>query len=66
MRPKHYKSREELSAAVAKEVAELNGEIDRLKMALEIIDTQLKVSGEPETPASDLRVTKNPASISLH
>jgi hypothetical protein len=65
MRPKHYKSREELSAALAKEVEELNNQIERLKMTLEHPEMQAKVSGVDVVNANDLRLHKEPSSVTL-
>ena len=57
MGSKQLKSREERSVAIAKEIAELNGEIERLKTSLEHPGGNGSEIAEPTNPALRMSIT---------
>jgi hypothetical protein len=62
MASKQLKSREEQSAAIAREIAELNGEIERLKYSLEHTEGKESTVGEPTNAALRMSIAPSRAS----
>jgi hypothetical protein len=62
MASKQFKSREEQRAAIAKEIAELNGEIERLKYSLEHTENKETPIGDPANAALRMAIAPSRAS----